>query len=235
MPLPFRQTLPPPPPPPRKGIGCLGIGCILAGILFLFLLGLLGGAGYWLYTRVLDLTSLTRGDIPAFTDTYNVYAGAVKKIVEFQNEMKEGQPATLRLNADELNALFARDPDTLQANIFVYFTLTKDAARVQVSVPIERLTRDELHGRYANFDSTFTVAFDPYNKAVVLTPETFIVTDHVIIGENARGYPVVNSMIGPRFSAGTTQELGKSPLGAEFLARAKVIEIKDGELVIETN
>ena len=48
------------------------------------------------------------------------------------------------------------------------------------------------------------------------------------------GFQKVNSQIGPRVSTGLTQELGKSALGAEFLTRAETVEIKDGELVIQT-
>ena len=106
-------TNPPPPPVvvrPRKGLGCWLGGCVGLLIALLVIVGLVAAIGYFSYDKVLHLTSATPTTVPNPDGGDEVYQAAVQKLNAFSQALQQNQPATLQLNASEINTLIARDP-----------------------------------------------------------------------------------------------------------------------------
>jgi len=112
-----------------------------------------------------------------------------------------------------------------------------------VTAPTDAMAPGILPGRYLNFDVTFGLTFDQPNKMVILTPKALKIGAKTILDENSEASQAafnssfnkafMNSFA-PAFNQSFNQGLRKNPDVAKFLDHAKSIEIKDSELVIET-
>jgi len=235
-----------PPPPVRKkkwGLGCLGCGCLVLALLALLFFGAVGGIFYLGYTEIIALTSTTPAAVPSFNGDDDVFNAAKQKADAFGHDLDNHQAATLQLDADEINALIAHNPNLTGKKIRAFVTLTNDEGRIQGSFPTETISDDLIKGRYANFDTTFSVGFDSENKNIMLTFHTLQFGNETLMGgasDNSgssfqqgflRGF---KQSFGPAFSQSFSNGIRKSPGGRALLDQAKSIEIKDGELVIET-
>jgi hypothetical protein len=212
------STPPPPVRPKKKGMGCLGCGCLILALLVLLVLGLVAGASYLGYRNVLNLTSTTPSALPAVASTDDLYNSAKQKIADFDHDVKNHQAATVQLSPDEINALIARDPTVQKYNIRSYVSFTSDQGRVQMSLPTELLSSGIVRGRYVNLDTSFGINFDPPTRSIIL---------------NFHNTSFTNAFT-PAFNQSFNKGVRQNPDGAALLNQAKSIEIKDGELVIET-
>jgi hypothetical protein len=237
------STPPPPAPPKKSGLGCFGCGCIIVIVLLLLFGALAGGAVYMAYKAAYTLTAETPATIPAVAPDDQAYQATKQKIGGFAHDVSNHQAATINLSGDELNALIANNPDVVSKNIHSYITLTNDEGRVQLSMPVSAIAPGVLPGRYIDLDATFKLHFDPDTKSIMADFETLRFENHTLIGEpNAdeqgefsasfvRGF---SQSFGPAFNQSFNQALRKNPAAASFLDQIKSVEIKDGQLVIET-
>jgi hypothetical protein len=221
------STTPPPAPPKKRGMGCLGCGCLILALLVLLFFGLAGGALYMGYTKIVGLTSTTPATVPSFDGGDDVYNSAQEKIRGFGHDVENHQAATIQLSADELNTLIARNPAFIQQKVQLFVTLTNDQAQVQGSIPTNVLIQGILKGRCLNFDTTFSLGFNPDTKSLDLT------LHHLQIGDQTSPQNLLPTMQA-ELTPFLNMELQKNPETKNFLDQAKSIEIKDGELVIET-
>src|SRR5471032_823507 len=99
------STAPPPAPPKKKGLGCLGCGCLVLALLVILFVGLVAGACYWSYSEVIALTTTTPAAIPSFEGSDDLYQTTRQKLADFNHDVKNHQAATIRLSADEINTL----------------------------------------------------------------------------------------------------------------------------------
>jgi hypothetical protein len=236
-------STPAPPPKKKSGCGCLGCGCLIVIILLLLLAGLIGGMGYFGYKGLVNMTTATPAEIPAFTAPDSSYATVQQKMAEFGQATANHQPSSIQLSSDELNTLISHNPDLAKKNIRVYVTLTGDEGRLQASLPTDSLAQGVLPDRYLNFDVTFGVSFDQQAKAVNLEPKSLKVGTQTVLGESPDNSQtastanfnkmLMNSFV-PSFNQSFNQGLRKNPDIAKFLDQTQSIEIKDGELVIQT-
>lgn len=237
----------PPPAPVQKksGLGCLGCGCLILALLALLFLGLVGGVVYGVYNEAIVLTSPTPPAIPSFDGGDDVYNRAKQKITDFNHDLQDHQAATVHLTADEINTLIARNPDFTKNGVHLFVTLNSDQAQVQWTFPTSLLPYGILPNRYFNGSTTFRVTFDSTERMIKFDPQSLQVGNDVLLGESSddsdtsssfqkgfvRGF---NQSFAPAFNKSFNQGLQKTPGGRELLEQAKTVEIKDGELVIET-
>jgi hypothetical protein len=237
------STPPPPAPPKKKGLGCLGCGCIVVIVLLLLFGALVGGAGYMAYKAAYSLTADAPATVPSITTDDQAYQATKQKIGGFAHDVSNHQAATISLSGDELSALIANNPDVASKNIHAYVTLTNDEGRVQLSMPVSAIVTGVMPDRYIDLDATFKLHFDTDTKSIMADYETLRLENHTLIGvPNAdeqgefsasfvRGF---SQSFGPAFNQSFNQALKKNPVAASFLDQLKSVEIKDGQLVIET-
>jgi hypothetical protein len=228
---------PPPAPPKKRGLGCLGCGCLVLVLLVILFVGLVGGTGYLGYTKILALTTTTPAAIPSFDGGDDLYQNVLRKLADFDQDVKNHQAATIQLSADEINTLIARNPDALKSNIHAFVTLTDNEARLQASFPTDALSRGIITGRYFSADSSFEVHFDLTTKSVNLTFHALQMGDKVLMGSNAendRTTQTLRLQFFAIFNQAFNQQIRQNPDGAALLDQARSIEIQNGELVIET-
>jgi len=213
-----------PPPAKKRGIGCCGCGCFIFVLLALLLTAAVGGA---LYLTYITATSAQPVTIPTFDAGNDVYSQARQKISGFNHDLENHLPAAIHLNSDELNTLIARSPAFVNNPTHLSITLTDDHARLQVSAPLSALTQDKLKDRYLNIDTTFGLNFDLDARNINLVFKSFQIGSEKA-PEN--DLPLLQSWINPALN----QQLLKDPATKSLINRASRIEIKDGELIIET-
>jgi len=220
-------------PPKKRGMGCFGCGCLILVLLVIIAVGVIAGIGYMGYTGVVGITSPTPAAVPSFQATDDVYNSARQKLADFDHDVKNHQAATIQLSADEINALIARSPEIAKNNIHALVSLTKNEGRVQANVPTNGLSQGIIKDRYFNLDTSFEINFDPSTKSILLTFHTLQFGSKEFMGPNSENAAAMQSLT-PAFNQSLNNGIRNNPDGAALLNQAKSIEIKDGELVIET-
>jgi len=225
------------PPPKKRGLGCLGCGCAVLVVLALLVAGVVGFMGYAVYKMALTLSSTTPPAITAFDGGDDLYQKARQKLGDFDHDVENHQAATIRLSADELNTLLARDPNMAKNHIHVFVTMTDSEGRLQASFPTELPTRGWVKDRFASFDLTFALHFNGTDKMIELTPHTLALSDKPILSPNTENNQQTQAMLAaylPMINQSLTDAVRKNADGALLLNQAKTIEIQGGQLVIET-
>lgn len=154
------------PPPKKKGMGCLGKGCVLSIVLLVLL-----GAALFVVGRV--VTSRKPRAIPHVETSEAEQQAVLDRWDEFKAVSRDKQetvppspapdetpvpaatpsPNRIVLTADDINQLIARGRKT-RGKAFV--AIDNNIARLQVSIPLEKLG---FRGRYLNGE--FTVHASP--------------------------------------------------------------------------
>ena len=230
-------TPPPPPPPKKKGLGCLGCGCLILVLLAILFAALVGGVLYMGYNATLRVTSTTPAVIPSFAGSDDLYQTALRKLADFDHDVKNHQAATVRLSADEINVLITRNPEVSANHIQAFVSFSNTEGRVQASVPADALGYGVMKGRFFNLDTSFEIYFDQATKTFNVIPHTLKFGDNVLMGPNAADDRTAQSFkrtFTPFLNQLINAEIQKSPDGTDLLNQAKSIEIQDGQLVIET-
>jgi hypothetical protein len=210
----------------KRGMGCLGCGCLVLVILALLLAGLIGGVSYVAYKKLDGLTTSQPPEIQTYDGGDDLYRSTNQKLTDFNQAIQQHQAATLHLNAYEINTLIGRDPDFKNNKIQVFVTLTDDTAEIKIGASLKALSISILKDRYLSGSVTSGLDFDPQNKVVNL-----LIKDLQIGNETApaKYLPMIQS----EFDSALNQAFQKNPTGRSILDQAKLIEIKNSELVIE--
>lgn len=212
----------------KRGKGCWGWGCgcaallVVAGLIVLFLV--LAYRGVNTVSKV--YTSPAPVDIPAKDAGDAVYQDAQGKLAAFTQAFGQEQPATLRLNSDEINTLIARDPNYAALRGKLHVTLQGDTAQVDSSVLLGTVEKVFMTDRYLNSVVTLGVGFDPDKHAIL-----FDLRQLQFNGQTAP--PSANPIIDQDVNTIVNQRLQANQLAKDFLARVQRLDIENGELVIE--
>jgi hypothetical protein len=147
----------PNPPPKKRGLRCLGCGCVVLALLVVLVFFILGSLSYLIYETAIDLTSATPPAIPSFNGTDDAYQSVRQKLADFDHDVMNHEAAKISLSADELNTLISRNPDVIRNHIQTYISFTNTEGRLQASCPSEMVGDGPLRltGRYASFDISF--------------------------------------------------------------------------------
>jgi hypothetical protein len=225
------------PPPKKRGLGCLGCGCVVLALLAVLFFVMIGSLVYMANKSIDNLTSTTPPTIPSFDGGDDMYAKARQKLADFDHDVTNHQAATIRLSADELNTLIARDPDVVRNQIHAYVSMTDSEGRVQAGFPTGPISHGWVAGRYASFDVSFEVHLDQSAKSVAVTPHTIAVGDKTLVGPNSENDQSAQTLMHSfvlNFNLQLNAGIRKNSDGAALLDQAKSIEIQGGQLVIET-
>jgi hypothetical protein len=191
-------------------------------------LGLIGGGFYVAHRAIYNLTSPTAATIPTFDGGDDVYNGAEQKINDFNQSVQQNQPASLHLSADEMNTLIARDASFAMLKDRLFLAATGDQANAQASMPLDAVPFGLFKGRFLNFDATCSFNFDAGTHTVQVTLRSLKLGDQVIPDGNL-------APLQQECETFLNTELQKNPAFKNIADHAKTFEIKDGELVVETN
>jgi hypothetical protein len=236
-------SLPPPAPPKKRGLGCLGCGCLVLALLVILFFGLVAGACYFGYEKMVSFTLPTPASIPSFDGDDNLYQTTLRKLADFDHDVKNHQAATIQLSADEINVLLARSPNVIKNNAHMFVTFMNNEGRLQASLPTDGVTYGIIKGRYFSTDTSFEVHFDPQTKSVNLIFHTLQFGNKILIGPdsentqtsaNAAFSQSFKRSFAPTFNQSFNSGIRQNSDGAALLDQAKSIEIQDGQLVIET-
>ncbi len=208
-------------------MGCCGCGCVVLALVLILVIALVGGGCYLAYINVLKITSTSPAAIPSFDGGDDMYNKAQEKVKGFDHDAQNHLAATIRLSADELNTLIARNPDFTNNKILLYVSLNNDQARLQSSVPTAVLTDGLIKGRYLDSDVSFTVSFNPDTRNLSLDLKSLQLGPLVAPPDDL---PAIQAETDPALN----QLLKKDLDYKAILDQATSIEVKDGQLVIET-
>src|SRR6184192_3836996 len=141
-----------PSPREKRGMGCLGKGCLILTcfIIFLIIAGAIGlYFGFKTHSAVLrsvlwakktHVLSQEPSPVPQFETTEESVMTAKQKWEDFQNT--RDQPAHIELTADDLNNLIAKNR---HARGKAFVAIEGNRLRIQTSVPLNEFVG---HGRY---------------------------------------------------------------------------------------
>ena len=132
-------------PPPRKGLGCLGRGCLIL-LVFAIVMAVACFAGmYWGLHRhsalfygtywLAKTRSLAEAPtpVPEFSASDRQIQLAREHWQDFEQKARAGQTAEIELSADDINALIATT-EGVRGKVFA--AIDGDQLRLQVSMPI---------------------------------------------------------------------------------------------------
>lgn len=225
------------PPPRKRGWGCLGCGCLIVILLILLFCGFVGGIGYLAYTNISEITTRQAPAIPTFDGGDTVYNTAHDKLDAFDRNLKNRGPASLRLSADEINTLIARTPAYSALGLHAFVTMTGDQAEVQFSCPTSFFPLLFMPDRYIGGKVAFKVHLDTNQKMLVFDPISLQFGKKILLGpgssySSASNQAFMQAII-PAFNQAIQKQMQQDPEGQDLLNRARTLEIKNGELVIE--
>jgi hypothetical protein len=211
----------------KRGKGCWGCGCGAAFLVAVLIVLLVVLAYRGVKSASQAYTAPAPVDIPTHDGGDVVYHAAQGKLAAFTQAFGQQQPATLRLNSDDINTLIARDPNYAAMRGKLHVTLQGDTAQFDSSVLLGTVEKVFLADRYVNSVVTLGVGFDPDKHALL-----FNIRQLQFNGEMAP--PSVNELINQDVNTMVNQRLQDNPGAKDFLARVQRLDIENGELVIET-
>jgi hypothetical protein len=199
-------------PPPKRGMGCLGKGClILIGLALLlaaaFVIGSYVGVRY-------VITSPKPRDIPVVEPAEPVQQEARARWDQFEESSRSEQPAHIEYSADEINQLIAANR---KARGKAFVRIENNVGHVQVSIPLEKVG---FRGRFLNgeFEVRAAANRDPRGLRV-----SNISLSGVDVPERA-----LNALIGGRSLASYIDQYS-----SEYQVTGFAIE--DNKVILETN
>jgi len=134
--------------PRKESTGCLFKGCLGVLVVALGLLAAFGWGAYTLYQQVYELTSDQPGEVPAFTPDPQTWADFQRRWESATARWQAGQPATLKVNGDDLNNLlyYGLPKDDNPRRFFL--EIKDKTVRLHASVRLDGI--EGYQGRYFN-------------------------------------------------------------------------------------
>lgn len=200
------------PPPRQRKTGCLGKGCLLIiGVFVLliaaFCIGMYSGLRYF-------VTSPTPREIPQVQVSETEEKAVRERWLGFETAGKNKQSSRIEMTADDVNQLIA---GSRKMKGKAYVTVENNVARVQVSIPLEKLG---FRGRFLNGE--FTV-----RPAENRNPKDLQVTQVSLTGGTA-SEAVLKALLGTRSVRSYVEEYSD-----EY--GISMFTIEDNKIIIETS
>lgn len=135
-------------------------------MVILVLVGFAAASAYSTYKNLYALTS--DAPLPVPMSDGGSYPAVKSKIDAFTAAVKEGKSASLKLSADDLNAMVAAAPGLSEARHRLYFSIRDNRLVAQVSIPLDSVRA--MKGRWLNG----TILFEPKmeNGHLILLPKS---------------------------------------------------------------
>ena len=226
----------PPPPPAAPGLGCYAKGC-LSAVVGVLLIGLAFGGFFWYVARGLaPFLSQEPAAIRGFPATDDQYAAVRAKVDPFLDAARAGQPVVIKLSADEINTLIARDPLFADVRGKVYLTITGSHLSTDTSLeigeemgataaqPVYFTARAGFDASYAGGDFTMVLRqLEPLDGKPTPGLVTYLLESQGFIYSLTRA-------TNEKFHAG----LGKYPAQAEILSHVRQAIVENNHVVLSS-
>ncbi|HLP77037.1 MAG TPA: hypothetical protein VK327_08970, partial [Candidatus Paceibacterota bacterium] len=142
-------------------------------------------------------------------------------ISTFSRAVEQGTATPpLVITADELNALFASNPDLATVRGKLFFSMEGSNVLAQMSVPAEDLGFKPLEGRYVNASGVFSVGFS--NSVLNVNAQSL----------SAKGKPFPDTFMGRIRPQNFAYRLNNDPNAKAALEKLQDVRVTDGHLVI---
>jgi hypothetical protein len=211
----------------KRGKGCWGCGCAVLIALAVLIVVLLIFSYRSVHAFAHAYTTAAPAPIPTTDAGDAVYQDAQGKLATFTQAFQREQPATLRLNSDEINTFISRNPDYAAMHGKIHVTLQDDTAQIDSSLLLGAVEKVLMPDRYLNTVATLGIGFDPEKQALALDI-------HQLQLNGQSMPPSANEALNQEINTLVNQQLQANQLAKDFLARVQKIDIENGELVIET-
>ncbi len=156
------------PPPQRQGMGCFAKGCITVIIVLMFLGVLIGGVSWYLYNSFQVFVSDQPVSVHPFQPNEAQYRDVQRRYTEFVQALNAGKAATFSLSADDLNSLFARDPDFKNNRGRIFVDIKGSEITAEASFPFNTDGTQRAGGpkKYFNGRVSFSASYDDGEAAL---------------------------------------------------------------------
>jgi hypothetical protein len=208
--------------PPKARRGCLFYGCFtltvcLVAIIVAVVLGL-----YRFRKMVGEYTETGPEPVPAVTLPPAQLDQLQRRVDSFRDAVNGRRPTPpLVLNAQDINALIASDPELsdFKGKVFVK-SLENGRAIVQMSVPLKELAFPMFRDRYLNGTATVEVSFQ--NGLLMARIEQLV----------ARGKPLTGLYLNKIKNLNLAAGVNDNPRASVGLNRLQSLQLQDGDLVL---
>jgi flagellar basal body-associated protein FliL len=143
----------------KKGGKCCLFGCIILFLIPLVFIAAIIGLGMWFSSQVQPYLTDQPMEIPSVTLEETEQEQLMQRVAEFETATRTGQPATLELTGNELNAYIHAQPDYQQNNVETFFKIEDSQMKMLFSAKSDNTTTP----RYLNFIATFDASENPGN------------------------------------------------------------------------
>lgn len=207
-------------PTPAKKRGCMFYGGVVGvALLVLLLLGIAFGVSLAKKMRR-DFTDAAPVPLPASQLSAVAYQDLQKRIDAFRESIRYGRETPpLEVNADEINALIANDPDFQSLKGKVHVSIVGNQLKGQVSASMAELGVPIFQDRYLNAEASLDLRFN--NGAVKLYARNIMV----------KGKPIPEIYMEETRKHNLAQAFNNDPRAGVAMEKLQSIEVKDGKLV----
>jgi len=202
----------------KKPKGCFFWGITTLVIIVVCVGGCTAFLAYFVRSQVLRFTSTEQIAVKKYELKPGEYQALEKRFDEFSKAADKAEPARLEISEDDLNAFIAGNPDTKGASGKAHARIEGSEVLLDVSIPLDGIPT--LGGRY--FNGTLGVELGIVQGRLVVFPQTAIVNGEAVPEEVMQQFRKEDLFKNQRKSG---------PL-AEFLEKAKTLEVRDGKIVL---
>jgi flagellar basal body-associated protein FliL len=141
----------------KKGGKCCIFGCIILALIPLLFIAAVIGLFMWFGAQVQPYLTDTAMDIPSVTLEASEQEQLMQRVQEFDAATRTGQPATLELTGEELNAYLHAQDDYQTADAEIFFRIRDNTLKMLFSGKLS----DSDGPQYLNFIATLEAAENP--------------------------------------------------------------------------
>jgi hypothetical protein len=203
--------------------GCFFYGCIIASVLALLMVVLLA-IGAFLFYRfasgvIEQYTSTTPRQLPKVEMPAEQRQALKARVEAFRKAVNEETPTDpLVLTTDDLNALIDDQPELKG---MAYIKVEGDAAKAQVSIPLDKLGIGMVRGRYLNGEADVKASLR--DGVLIVTLDSMEVNGQRVPEEVMKGIRQQN----------LAKDVYKEEKNAAMIRKFESLEIKDGKIIIK--
>lgn len=207
--------------PPRKR-GCFFYGCLTCIVLSLVVV-LVGYLGLrYVRNRLMEFTDTKPALIESVEVSAAQYEALEKRLADFGRVLDEKKVSQeLRLTAEDINALIAKEPKLKEMKNKVFVLIEGDRLQGKVSWPLDNFGPFKLKGRYLNGVATL--------KASLRDGIPLLMVDAV----DVNGKTPPPWFVAPMKRRNLAQNMQDNPKTAEQIKKFESIEIKDGAVILK--
>ncbi len=208
----------PPAPAKKSRNGCCCAGCLI--IALVFLLALVGGGIYLVYTARTKATAAAPADIPDVNITEAQREEAVQKFETLSRARATDTTAEISLTPADLNAMIRSETQLDGERGTLVLDMMGEKLIADFSMPLENVPG--FDGRYVN--GSMVIRMQIRNGVLEVYPEAMQLNDTPVPDWLMQNFPTRN----------LADRIKENPAAREALKNIESLNIKDGKMHIRT-